>query len=47
LQRCDAVTRHAIGDPKAFTFPEGGCGGGDPGQLPSYAQETRIGRYEP
>ena len=36
-----------LGDPKAFTFPEGGCGGSDPGQLPSYAQETRIGRYEP
>ena len=33
-------------DPKSFTFQGAGCGGDDPGQQPSYAQETHIGRYE-
>jgi hypothetical protein len=34
-------------DPKAYAFQGRGCGGDEPGRTPSYAQETRIGRFEP
>ncbi len=32
-------------DPKSYSY-QGACGGNDPNQQPSLAQETRIGRYE-
>jgi len=33
-------------DPKSYSFQGTGCGGDQPDQQPSYAQETHIGRYE-
>jgi len=33
-------------DPKSFSFQGTGCGGEQPDQQPSYAQETHLGRYE-
>ena len=35
-----------LGNPRAYTFAGSGCGGEQPDQQPSYAQETRIGRFE-
>ena len=34
-------------NPRSFTFAGTGCGNDEPGQPPSLAQETRIGRYVP
>jgi Tol biopolymer transport system component len=34
-----------LGDPKSYVFQGTGCGGDQPDQQPSYAQETQIGHY--
>ena len=35
-----------LGDPRAFSFQGSGCGGTNPTQQPSLAQQTRIAHYE-